>query len=231
VRLRQGINVKTVIEGLRPLEQTAWNHTVDDDSYVLFVSGLEERFKQWFTEVPPTLLYSQRFWQISSGILARPHEMRRQECARVVALLTSLREELSALADRLGPLPRALGVLDTNVVLHYKPLDEVPWTEVFGSSPVTLVIPRRVLAEIDAKKAVPNNQKLRRRAPCLCRVVATAGRVAVSTGPARQRVGTRAPGSLGCARVSAAVSRRSCVRVEGSRSCVRLCWGGSSRLC
>jgi len=164
MRLRQGVNVQGAIDQLHQLELNAYNHTADDESYVLFVSGLELRFDEWFTEVPPRLLYSQRFWQINDGIPRRPHEMRRQECARVVALLTSLREELTGMAKRLGPPPRTLGVLDTNVLLHYKLLTDVRWTEVIGKSPVTLVIPIRVLAEMDGKKAAPNNPKLRSRA-------------------------------------------------------------------
>lgn len=146
MRLRQGVNVQGIIDHLHQLELNAYNQTADDESYVLFVSGLEIRFDEWFTGVPPTLLYSERFWQISSGISQRPHEMRRQECARVVALLRSLREELKGMDERLGPPPRTLGVLDTNVLLHYKPVTNVRWTDVIGKSPVTLVIPIRVLA-------------------------------------------------------------------------------------
>jgi hypothetical protein len=169
--VRPGVNVQTIIGALDQLLLNAYNHTADDESYVLFVSGLEVRLDEWFLEVPSTLLYSQRFWQISDGIMRRPHEMRRQECARVVRLLTSLRDTLKAMADRFGQAPGTIAVLDTNVLLHYRPITDVPWLEVVGSTTVTLVIPIRVLAELDEKKAAPNNPKLAKRAQTRVRML------------------------------------------------------------
>ena len=162
--LRPGANAKQIIQALKELSLTGYNYTADDENYVLWIAQLEVRLNEWFTGVPTTLLYSERFWQIRSGVGLRPHEMRRAECARVIGVVDSLHETLTSLATRFEQAPGAVAVLDTNVLLHYKPLTDVIWTDVLGTSAVTLVIPIRVLAEIDDKKAAPNNHKLRTRA-------------------------------------------------------------------
>ncbi len=43
-------------------------------------------------------------------------------------------------------------MLDTNVLLHYKPIDQIPWLRLTESEAVRLVIPLRVIEEVDAKK-------------------------------------------------------------------------------
>ena len=43
-------------------------------------------------------------------------------------------------------------MLDTNVLLHYLPVDQIPWPDIVGHQNVRLVIPLRVIEEIDAKK-------------------------------------------------------------------------------
>jgi predicted ribonuclease YlaK len=50
--------------------------------------------------------------------------------------------------------PGAVAVLDTNVLLHFKPLDEIEWATIIGSSPVQVVVPLGVVDELDAKKAI-----------------------------------------------------------------------------
>ncbi len=54
------------------------------------------------------------------------------------------------------------GVLDSNSLLHHAPPNQMRWDGVIGS-PVRLVVPLRVVQELDDKKA-SNSKPLRQRA-------------------------------------------------------------------
>jgi hypothetical protein len=43
-------------------------------------------------------------------------------------------------------------ILDSNLLLHYEPIDKLPWLDIVGSTTVHLVLPLRVIEELDAKK-------------------------------------------------------------------------------
>lgn len=55
-------------------------------------------------------------------------------------------------------------VLDTNFFLHFQPIDEVDWTDLLNSDRVTLVLPQRIIEELDEQKDQNPRQKLRSRA-------------------------------------------------------------------
>jgi rRNA-processing protein FCF1 len=81
----------------------------------------------------------------------RPAPLIEDEAGRQVRALQRLRdrvERLKALRNRAG-LPV---VLDTNVLMHYRRPDEVPWAEVLGSGRVRLILPGCVIDELDNKK-------------------------------------------------------------------------------
>ena len=42
--------------------------------------------------------------------------------------------------------------VDTNILLHFAPLDKIDWKEVVGASPVTIIISKLVLSELDKHK-------------------------------------------------------------------------------
>jgi predicted ribonuclease YlaK len=48
--------------------------------------------------------------------------------------------------------PGAIAVLDTNVLLHYQEPPKVRWPQVLGPGPWRLMIPLRVIEELDNKK-------------------------------------------------------------------------------
>jgi rRNA-processing protein FCF1 len=81
------------------------------------------------------------------------------ERARQVSALKALRDDLK----RARAAPGAITVLDTNVLLHHQLPDSVAWREVVGQESVRLVIPLRVIEELDAKKYT-ESERLRRRA-------------------------------------------------------------------
>jgi predicted ribonuclease YlaK len=90
-----------------------------------------------------------------------------------------------------------MAVLDTNVLLHYQAVDQLPWIVFLESSQVRLVIPLRVIEEIDAKKHSRSpglTKRARKLLPALERLLGAAGRagriaegvtieVPVDTGP------------------------------------------------
>ena len=61
-----------------------------------------------------------------------------------------------------------LAVMDTNAFLHYRLFNQVDWSEVVGSSAVRLVVPLRVIDELDLKKAARRSE-LRGRARTILR--------------------------------------------------------------
>lgn len=54
--------------------------------------------------------------------------------------------------------------LDTNVFLQYKMFDEVDWPQVLDAKEVCLVVPRRVIQEMDKAKNDPRSDRRRKRA-------------------------------------------------------------------
>jgi hypothetical protein len=55
-------------------------------------------------------------------------------------------------------------VLDTNLFLHFKPVEQVDWRDCLDADEVALVVPRRIVMELDEQKDQNNKQKLRERA-------------------------------------------------------------------
>lgn len=100
------------------------------------------------------------------------------EVARQVRSLEGLRDDLAQRLERARAAPGAIAVLDTNVLLHHQLPDIVAWREVVGQESVRLVIPLRVIEELDEKKYTAS-EKLRSRArdrlPKLYALVGTGG--------------------------------------------------------
>jgi PIN domain len=74
------------------------------------------------------------------------------EIARQVRSLEALRDDLELRLGRARAAPGAIAILDTNVLLHHQLPDSVAWREVIGQESVRLVIPLRVIEELDEKK-------------------------------------------------------------------------------
>jgi rRNA-processing protein FCF1 len=85
------------------------------------------------------------------------------EIARQARNLEGLRDDLQRRLERARAAPGALAVLDTNVLLHHQLPDGVAWREVVGQESVRVVIPLRVIEELDEKKYSASD-KLRSRA-------------------------------------------------------------------
>jgi hypothetical protein len=110
------------------------------------------------------LLHTARYWEIRRLVPldARPVPLIDAEIRYQKDALNRLRIDLE------GRLARARGaaliaVLDTNSLLHYEPPESIPWATIVAHSLVRLVIPLRVIEEVDAKKYSPS-RRLRDRA-------------------------------------------------------------------
>lgn len=55
-------------------------------------------------------------------------------------------------------------VLDTNFFLHFEPIDQVAWLDLLDTGQATLVLPRRIIEELDTQKDQNAKAKLRERA-------------------------------------------------------------------
>jgi len=81
------------------------------------------------------------------------------EIARQIRSLEAVRDDLSRRRER---ALSAEGHI-TNVLLHYEPPDSVNWSEVVGHATIRLVVPLRVIEELDTMKYTARD-KLRDRA-------------------------------------------------------------------
>ncbi|MFZ0168982.1 MAG: PIN domain-containing protein [Candidatus Dormiibacterota bacterium] len=69
--------------------------------------------------------------------------------------LNNLIGDLTERAGRLSAAPGELAVLDTNVFLQSPPIRSISWKDVLGWELIRLVVPLRVVEELDEKKYAP----------------------------------------------------------------------------
>jgi rRNA-processing protein FCF1 len=127
-----------------------------------------------------TLLYTSAYYEIRALNPSGPRAVAfiDSERARQVTALEALRNDLERRLDRARAAPGAITLLDTNVLLHHQLPDSMAWRDVLHQERIRLVIPLRVIEEMDAKKYT-ESEKLRRRArdrlPKLYALVGTGG--------------------------------------------------------
>jgi hypothetical protein len=122
------------------------------EAYVGAVSDVERTLRATFMDVRLNLLRTQRFWAIHALAGVRLIEMVNDERDAQTERLDSYASRIRELAARFsGDVP--LAVVDTHVLLHYRLFNEVDWPAIFGAKNVRLVLPLRVIDELDAKKA------------------------------------------------------------------------------
>ena len=64
--------------------------------------------------------------------------------------------------------------VDTNILLHYVPLDQVDWNEVCGTNSVTILIAPIVIEELDKQKR-NSNAKISKRAKTVVKRIGEIG--------------------------------------------------------
>lgn len=100
------------------------------------------------------MLQTPRYWRIReiNELTARPSPLVGAEIDDQVAAMERLVADLGERVERLSRSPGHLTVLDTSVLLNFQPPDQFDWAKVLGVSPIRLVLPLRVIEELDAKK-------------------------------------------------------------------------------
>jgi hypothetical protein len=198
MQLREGI---TADQAIRALDQLVMDVEglgvmggvpveVARDRYLGWVARAERQLRNLFADpdVAMALRHTPRYALVRQleTWSPRPAELIDSEIQAQAARLRELTEQLrslKALADR----PGTIVMPDTHVWLHYMRFDRVDWREIVNAETVRLVIPMRILEELD-EKTYARRADLRRRAEKLLAALdpildrAAAGPVAVGPG-------------------------------------------------
>jgi rRNA-processing protein FCF1 len=151
------------------------------DLYIDWVDTVEKQISDLTLDPEaPTMLHTPRYWRIREidDRTTRVFPLIESEIDLQAAALERLAADLDQRARRARTAPGDLTVLDTNVLLHYQPPEQIPWPRLVGCKEVRLVIPLRVLEELDAKKYASRSDladRARRLLPQLERVLGPAG--------------------------------------------------------
>ena len=125
-------------------------------AYLNTVARAEAQLRNFFTDpILWTRLRGERHWMICSLSPSNPNLARliTDEAQEQARYLGGLADRLDRFARRVDAASGDFVVLDTNVLLHYEPPWQVNWNEVLGSKqPVRLVLPLRVIEELDEAK-------------------------------------------------------------------------------
>jgi len=128
---------------------------IHQNAYLVWIAGAEVGLRNIFTD-PDTWggLYSNAYWQIRDlkPDSPRPIELINTEALDQAMRLEALADQLTRFAERLAAAPGKVTVVDTNVLLHFEPPVQVDWPAVVGERHVRLVLPLRVVEELDEKK-------------------------------------------------------------------------------
>lgn len=108
----------------------------------------------------------------------RPWPLVDAEVKLQVSVLERMLGDLQERISRMATVDGRAVVLDTNILLHYKPLTELPWHEMTGSARARAIVPLRVIEELDQKKYAPRKDlasRARRLLPQLRSWIGPAG--------------------------------------------------------
>ena len=111
-------------------------------------------------------LRSVAYWTITTPSF-QDHRVRQvivNEVDDQVRWLEGLIAGIGRLEQRVAAAPGVPTVLDTHVLLHYQRPDQIKWTDLLHEGEIRLVLPLRVIEEIDEKKYTAARDKLRNRA-------------------------------------------------------------------
>jgi PIN domain-containing protein len=148
---RPGTQLERTQSLLRQFTATVYEK-YDPVAYADWVSQVETTLRECFIDVPFERLYTERFWRLSTGPVARHHDMLRAEQRDQHDWLESVRANVEAMAKRFAEPPSSVAVVDTHVLMHAKPLEEIDWCNRLDAPRVRLVVPLRVVDEMDEHK-------------------------------------------------------------------------------
>jgi hypothetical protein len=132
--------------------------------YVLWVRKHEGNLKgKFYDPAVRNHLRTQEYFAIRAGT-TEPIELINSEIARQTEWFGQLASKVEHLRARLQAAPGRPTVVDTHVLLHYQPPAQVNWAQVTKSPQVRLILPLRVIEELDEKKWSAGRETLRTRA-------------------------------------------------------------------
>lgn len=160
--LKSGVTPARAVGAFRPLLIEATNIM----SGAGRAGDLRDRYLQWADAVESQLhgvsadpqilqmLHTPRYWRIRelTENSARPWDLVRSEVDVQVAAITRLLDDLERRSEALRSGPGQVVVLDTNILLHCLAPAQIPWDQLIGRARVRLVVPLRVVEELDAKE-------------------------------------------------------------------------------
>jgi rRNA-processing protein FCF1 len=125
------------------------------EAYVRWLEGVETHLQVLtFDFSVVDALQTGRYWRIRQlhEEPIWPTQLVRAEIGQQTSWLEALRDDLQLRIDRVAAAPGDPTVLDTNVLLEFVPPVQIDWTAVIPSPAVRLVIPLRVVEELDVLK-------------------------------------------------------------------------------
>lgn len=128
---------------------------VHANTYLTWINRAEIELRNVFVDPATWLpLRSEAYWKIRElrEDSVRAIELINAEIGRQAERIEGYILRCKKLDHQLTAAPGVLTVLDTHVMLHFEPPAEVNWVDVVGVPQVRLVLPLRVVEELDEKK-------------------------------------------------------------------------------
>jgi rRNA-processing protein FCF1 len=162
VRLRPGVAVDDALVALETLSANAWataspvgsTHPQDRrNAYIQWTVRTEQELSRFLPHGEVNTLFENPRHRDISLVDAGEHlnQLINAEIAAKQRQLQQMASDLRADRDRFGG-DGTPGVIDTNVLIEHQRPDSVDWLRILGSSRVRLLVPLRVIEEIDATK-------------------------------------------------------------------------------
>lgn len=199
LRLKDGINPQQILDQVPPLITQARNvigrgvgvNAATDmrEAYLMWVEDVEVRLRS-LTRDPhlASVLQTTRHWRIRElgPGSPRPFPLIQAEIDVQREWLEGIVEDVRRRMAHAASAPGHPTVLDTHVLLHFEPPEMIPWPTVLKQPAVRLIVPLRVVEELDAKKYARRDDlagRARRILPQLERCLGSGG------GPGQVREG------------------------------------------
>jgi rRNA-processing protein FCF1 len=166
--LRSGFEPEAALAVLDELINAGWN-AISGVTGTLIGPGavpLAVAYVQWADRVEAqlrslaieqdlaTVMHTERYWRVRQlhEEPVSPYQLVQAEIDQQTAWLAELRDDIRRRLDRVSAAPGDSTLLDTNVLVEFEPPQSVDWLTLVGSRQVRLIVPLRVIEELDEMK-------------------------------------------------------------------------------